>query len=81
MKWTKTEKGWICEITNRYHGCLDKGGVCGRREWWSNTTLIRVGIDPKSDPDEGWNDFVSIGEYVKYLIPSDRVLRKGTPIN
>ncbi len=38
----KTKKGWIYEVTNVIGDCLEMGGICGKKIFWSNETLKRL---------------------------------------
>ncbi|NCC85765.1 MAG: hypothetical protein EOM03_16835 [Clostridia bacterium] len=80
METTKTERGWVIETTNELDGMLEQGGVCGRKVLYSMETLAKLGIDYNTDPDEDWNDFVTIEEYLVREVAPDKVLKKGTVI-
>ena len=80
METTKTERGWVIEITNEVDGMLEQGGVCGKRVLYSIETLAKLGIDSNADPEDDWNDFVTIEEYLVREVAPDKVLKKGTAI-
>lgn len=80
METTKTERGWVIEITNEVDGMLEHGGVCGKRVLYSMETLAKLGIGYDANPDDDWNDFVTIEEYLAREVAPDRVLKKGTAI-
>lgn len=81
LEWTKKEKGWIVEITSTVNDCLEQGGICGRKELYKNETLKKAGIDPvMDDPEDYWNDFIQIEDYLVEQIECDKVLRRGTII-
>jgi hypothetical protein len=77
----KTKKGWIYEVTNVIGDCLEMGGICGKKIFWSNETLKRLGIDPvEDDESDNWNEFMTVGEYLFRGVKPDRILKKGTEI-
>ena len=80
METTKTKRGWVIEITNERDGMLEQSGVCGRKVLYSMETLARLGIDCNADPEDDWNDFVTIEEYLVREVAPDKVLKKGTAI-
>ena len=80
MRVRKTRRGWVVEITNTVHGCLEQGGVCGREELYTRETLAGLGIDYDADPaaSVGFNDpGVSYLDYLVHSVRCDRVLRVG----
>lgn len=80
METTKTERGWVIEITNEIDGMLEQNGVCERKVLYLTETLARLGIDYNADPEDDWNDFVTFEEYLVREVSPDRVLKKGTRI-
>lgn len=80
METTKTERGWVVEITNEVDGMLEQGGVCGKKVMYSIETLAKLGIDCNADPEDDWNDFLTIEEYLVREVEPDKVLKKGTVI-
>lgn len=80
METTKTERGWVIEITNEIDGMLEHGGVCGKKVMYSIETLAKLGIDCNADPEDDWNGFVTIEEYLVREVAPDKVLKKGTAI-
>lgn len=77
---TKTAKGWTIESTSTVNGMLEQGGVSELREFYSNATLTRAGVDPESDPKAMWNEGTTVLQYISYMVPCDKVLNKGHKI-
>jgi hypothetical protein len=69
----KTEAGWTMDITHRRNGCLEQGGLCGRRVLYTRATLTRCGIDYDAEPNDH-------ADYLYHHIDPDRVLRRGVRI-
>ena len=81
METVKTRNGWAIEITNTVNGMLEQGGGCGRRVLYLTDTLAKLGIDyAAADPDDDWNDYISIEEFLIGSVAPDNVLRKGAVI-
>jgi len=80
MNTTKAKRGWVIEITNEVDGMLEQGGACGKKVMYSIETLAKLGIDYNADPEDDWNDFVTIEEYLVREVAPDKVLKKGTAI-
>jgi len=78
METRKTAKGWVIEITNTVNGCLEQGGVCGRRVLYTRETLAACGIDYDADPDARGVLGATPAEYLARQVEPDRVLRRGT---
>ncbi len=51
MNVRKTKRGWVIEITNTVHGCLEQDGVCGRKLLITREGLAKCGIDYDADAD------------------------------
>jgi hypothetical protein len=73
----KTKKGWTIGITNMVHGCLEQGGVVGRREYYSRATIVQAGIDPDGDPMGDYNGQVSNVDALRHQCDPDRLLAAG----
>ena len=81
MKTRKTRKGWVIEITNTVHGCLEQGGVCGREIFYSLETLSKHGIDYNMDPDsDDISDGNSNAAWLHHCVTPDKVIRVGRTI-
>lgn len=57
MNVRKTAKGWVIEITNTVHGCLEQGGICGREVLVTRDGLAKVGINYDDDPNKQIGDY------------------------
>jgi hypothetical protein len=84
----KTRAGWILEITNTIHGCLEQGGVLGREVLITREGLEKCNIDYGWDPDESVGDLQTpvwaiALEFVRseFSGPYIKVLRRGRRIN
>ena len=85
MSVTKTNRGWVIDITNTAHGCLEQGGVSGRRVLYTRETLAECGINYDANPEDsaGCNDpGVTNVEYLIYATGGtpDKVIRRGHEI-
>jgi len=80
MKATKTDKGWLIEITNMVNDISEQGGVCGRKVLYYKSTLAQLDIDYESDPAAPWNDGCTVAQYLQQRIEPDRIIRRGTLI-
>lgn len=80
MKVTKIYNGWVVEITNTVHGCLEVGGVCGREVLYGRRTLALMGIDFDADPHGPYTDHATNVEALIRRVKPDRVLKDGVVI-
>lgn len=76
----RTKSGWMVTTTNTLHGMLEAGGVAERKVLYKEGTLRAFGIDPESDPEGAWNDYVTRVDYLLHCVPPDRVLSRGREI-
>lgn len=84
----KTRNGWVLEITNRIHGCLEQGGVSGREVLITRKGLEKCNIDYNWDPDGKVGDFQTplwaiALEFTRseFAGPYIKVLRRGHRID
>lgn len=93
MTRSKSGEGWVVEITNMVGDCLEIGGVCGAKWYYSNETLTAAGINPidltpiRDDDDDDDDDYGyqevdddEVGDYLYRNVPPDKVLSKGVVI-
>lgn len=74
----KTKSGWVVEITNRVHGMLEQGGICGKEVLYKRGTLKRCGIDYESDPESPINEHGTTAvDWLLNRVEPDRVLKAG----
>ena len=84
MNVRKTKSGWVLEITNTIHGCLEEGGISGREVLIKREGLEKLNISYDWDPNDKLDDTYQtpVWQYLREFYPTlhahdVKVLRVG----